>query len=74
MTIRNMPDETMAELKARAARDGRSLQEYVRGTLIDLCHRPTLDVVLERAAERRERLGLRLDDADISEDLAQDRR
>ncbi|MEL4358938.1 MULTISPECIES: FitA-like ribbon-helix-helix domain-containing protein [unclassified Luteococcus] len=74
LTITDLPDETVAELETRAASTGLSVEDYVRGQLIDLHHRPDLDVLLERAAERRERLGLNLDNADIIDDLAQDRR
>lgn len=40
ITIRNVPDEVLGELSARAARGGRSLQEYVRGELISMTSRP----------------------------------
>ncbi|MDR0960109.1 MAG: antitoxin [Propionibacteriaceae bacterium] len=40
MTIRNIPDETRNELAARAARTGRSMQEFLRLSLIDLAARP----------------------------------
>ncbi|MEJ7832027.1 MAG: hypothetical protein WKF79_03870 [Nocardioides sp.] len=40
MTIRDVPEETRAELAARAARSGRSMQEYLRLQLIELAARP----------------------------------
>jgi plasmid stability protein len=48
ITVRDVPDETRDELAARAARTGRSLQEYLRATLIDLARRPDVDVMIER--------------------------
>jgi plasmid stability protein len=34
ITIRDIPDDVRDELAARAARSGKSLQEYLRGMLI----------------------------------------
>lgn len=47
ITIRNVPDETVTELSVRAARGGRSLQEFLRGHLIDFAHTTDLEVWLE---------------------------
>lgn len=55
ITIRDVPDETRNELAARAARSGRSLQEYLRGQLVDLVSRPDRRTVLDRVTERVER-------------------
>ena len=60
ITIRDVPQETRDELAARAARTGRSLQEYLRGQLIDLAERPDPDVLLERIRERKSSTGSRL--------------
>ncbi|MGQ0680486.1 MAG: FitA-like ribbon-helix-helix domain-containing protein [Actinomycetota bacterium] len=40
ITVRDVPDEARNELAARAARSGRSLQEYLRNELIELARRP----------------------------------
>jgi plasmid stability protein len=40
ITIREVPDDTAAELAARAARTGRSLQEYLRARLVEMTSRP----------------------------------
>jgi plasmid stability protein len=53
ITIRDVPDETRDELAARAARSGRSLQEYLRGELIELSRRPDVDSLLLGVAARR---------------------
>ncbi|HSP39282.1 MAG TPA: hypothetical protein VLR26_16190 [Frankiaceae bacterium] len=44
-----MPDEVRDELAARAARAGKSLQEYLRGLLLANAARPTVEDVMARA-------------------------
>jgi hypothetical protein len=53
ITIRNVPDETRDELAARAARTGRSLQEYLRGEMIALARKPDIQTLLERVRDRK---------------------
>jgi len=53
ITIRNVPDETRDELAARAARSGRSLQEYLRGEMIGLASRIDIDTLLARVEARK---------------------
>lgn len=74
ITIRDVPDETRDELAARAARSGRSLQEYLRLALIELAERPDPDALLARIADRKRRTGTRLDPDEILEHLGADRR
>jgi plasmid stability protein len=50
--IKNVPDETHAVLRRRAAAHHQSLQEYLRARLIDEAARPTVDEVLARAGGR----------------------
>ena len=50
--IKDVPDETHAVLRQRAAAAHQSLQEYLLAKLIDEARRPTLDEVLDRAAGR----------------------
>jgi antitoxin FitA len=50
--IKDVPDETHAVLRQRAAAAGQSLQEYLRGRLIEEASQPTLDEVLDRAGGR----------------------
>lgn len=52
ITVRDVPDEVTAELAARAARGGRSLQEYLRGQLIGLAARPDIDSWVEGIGRR----------------------
>ncbi len=52
ITVRNVPDEVTTELAVRAARSGRSMQEYLRGELIRLADRPDIDAVLAEVRRR----------------------
>ncbi len=74
ITVRNVPDEVRDELAARAARAGRSLQEHLRGELIEMASRPTLDEVLDRIRRRKELTGTVVDPESILADLDADRR
>jgi antitoxin FitA len=65
ITIRNVPDEVRDELAARAARTGRSLQEYLLRQLADLASRPSVDDVVARARARTRATGTRLDPREI---------
>lgn len=74
ITIRDVPDETRDELAARAARSGRSLQEYVRLKLVELVHQPEPHDVLAAVRERKRATGSRLGAAEILADRDADRR
>jgi len=50
--IKDVPEETHAVLRSRAAAAHQSLQEYLRSKLIDDAARPTVDEVLDRASGR----------------------
>jgi antitoxin FitA len=50
--IKDVPDDTHAVLRRRAASAHQSLQEYLRARLIDEASEPTLDEVLDRAGGR----------------------
>ena len=50
--IKDVPEETHAVLRRRAAEAHQSLQEYLRSRLIDEASRPTLHEVLDRAGGR----------------------
>lgn len=60
ITVRDVPDETRDELAARAARSGRSLQEYLRATLIDFASRPDVEVLLGQVRMHKEATGSQL--------------
>jgi plasmid stability protein len=65
ITIRDVPDPTRDELAARAARSGRSLQEYLRLHLIDVAGRPDPHDLAHHIAERKRRTATRLSTAAI---------
>ena len=50
--IKDVPEQVHAVLRQRAAAAHQSLQEYLRGWLIEETIRPTLDEVLDRAGGR----------------------
>ena len=60
ITIRDVPDDTRTELAARAASSGRSLQEYLRGELVDLARRPDPQALMALVRERKRLTGSRL--------------
>jgi plasmid stability protein len=53
LTIRNVPTAVRDELSARASRQGKSMQEYLRQELERLASRPTLEEVSDRIRERK---------------------
>lgn len=61
ITVRDVPDEVRDELAARAARAGKSMQEYLRGMLVDAAVRPSAADVVARARRRVDATGLELD-------------
>ena len=64
VTIRNVPDEVRAELAARAARSGRSLQEYLLAELTELAAKPSFEETIGRIRRRVDATGRSLD-ADV---------
>jgi len=65
ITVRDVPDGVRDELAARAARSGKSLQEYLRGMLIETAARPSVEDVIARARARVAATGTRVDAASI---------
>jgi antitoxin FitA len=60
VTIHDIPVEIRDELAARAARSGRSLQEYLRERLIELAEHPDPEDLVARVRERKADTGSRL--------------
>lgn len=54
VTVRDVPDEVVAELASRAAADGRSLQEYLRAHLVGLAARPDINYWASAVRDRAE--------------------
>jgi plasmid stability protein len=61
VTVRDVPDDVRDELASRAARAGKSLQEYLRGVLVAAAEKPSLDDVLARARARVTATGVLVD-------------
>ena len=53
ITIRDVPEAVRDELAARAALEGKSMQEYLRGQLEQLASRPSIEQWLKEARERK---------------------
>jgi plasmid stability protein len=68
ITIRDVPDEVVDELAARAKRSGRSMQEYLKGQLSELSSRPDREEFWARVQERKLATG----DAGISTEFILD--
>ncbi len=60
ITVRNVPEDTRNELAARAARSGRSLQEYLRGQLINMASKPDMGTLVAQIEDRVKRQGTHL--------------
>lgn len=53
ITVRDVPEAVRDELAARAAREHKSMQQYLRAALERLAARPALDTWLEQVRERK---------------------
>ncbi len=53
ITIRDIPDHVVSELASRAARTGRSLEEYLRDQLVTLAETPDPESWLTRVQARK---------------------
>lgn len=60
--IKNVPDETHAVLRQRAARAGQSLQEYLRSKLVADAGRRTLEEIFADVERRRDGLDVDVDE------------
>jgi antitoxin FitA len=74
VTVRDVPDSVRDELAARAARAGKSLQEYLRGMLLEAAARPSVDDVIARARARVVATGVSVDAESILAARDADRR
>lgn len=74
ITIRDVPDKVRDELAARAALQGKSMQEYLRSELQRLAARPSVETWLEQVRKRKRASGTRLSPKQILESRDADRR
>ncbi|MBI3768004.1 MAG: Arc family DNA-binding protein [Deltaproteobacteria bacterium] len=74
ITIRDVPEEVRDQLASRAAREHRSMQEYLKEELKRLAARPSLHALLERIRERKRSAGRRVTGKQILKQRDIDRR
>jgi antitoxin FitA len=74
ITIRHVPVEVRNELAARAARSGRSLQEYMLGEVIRLASKTPIEELVVDVRERTRRSGTHIGTRQILADRDADRR
>lgn len=74
ITIRDVPQNVRDELSARAAREGRSMQEYLRAELERLAARPSIDAWLGQLRARKRASGTRVSVSQILRHRDTDRR
>lgn len=74
ITIRDVPEEVRDELAIRAARERKSMQEFLRGELVRLAARPSVQDWLEQVRERKRASGRRVPAREILRQRDADRR
>ena len=65
ITIRDVPDKVRDELAARAALEGKSMQEFLRGELERIAASPSVAVWLAEVKERKSASGTVLSASEI---------
>jgi plasmid stability protein len=74
ITIRDVPEKVRDELAARAALQGKSMQEYLKGELERLAARPSVDAWLAQVRKRKRASQTRISTAKIVKERDADRR
>jgi plasmid stability protein len=74
ITIRDVSEKVRDELAARAALQGKSMQEYLRAELERLAARPSVDSWLEQVRRRKRAAQTRLSATQILQHRDADRR
>ena len=74
ITIRDVPEKVRHELAARAAAQGRSMQEYLRIALERLATRPTAEAWLKQVQRRKRASGTKVTAEQILNSREADRR
>ena len=74
ITIRDVPEDVRDELASRAARQGRSMQEFLRHSLESLASKPSPDQWLATVRQHKRLSRARISGDDILEARDQDRR
>ena len=74
ITIRNVPEEVRDELASRAAREGKSMQEFLRAAIESIASRPSPEQWVAMARARKELSGTHVSADEILQARDQDRR
>jgi len=74
ITIRDVPEKVRDELAARAALQGKSMQEYLLAELARLAGKPTVEAWLERVRKRKRASQSRVSTRKILQALDESRR
>jgi plasmid stability protein len=74
ITIRDVPEKVRDELAARAALQGKSMQEYLRMELERMTARPSVEAWLEQVRKRKRASQTRISTAAILKARDADRR
>ncbi len=74
INIRDVPEKVRDELAARAALQGKSMQEFLRAELERLAARPSIDAWLQQVRKRKRAAQTRVSAKQILESKYADRR
>jgi antitoxin FitA len=74
INIRDVPERVRDELAARAALQGKSMQEFLRAELERLAERPSIDAWLQQVRARKRTTQTRVSARQILENRNSDRR
>jgi len=74
INIRDVPEKVRDELAARAALQGKSMQEFLRAELERLAARPSIDAWLQQVRKRKLAMPTRISAKQILENRNADRR
>lgn len=74
ISIRDVPEKVRDELAARAALQGKSMQEFLRMELEKLASRPSVDAWLQQVRKRKAGTHNRVSSKEIIENRSADRR
>jgi hypothetical protein len=74
ITIRDVSEKVRDELAARAALQGKSMQEYLRAELERLAARPSIESWLQQVRKRKRASQTRVSSSQILHDRDSDRR
>ena len=74
INIRDVPEKVRDELAARAALQGKSMQEFLRAELEHLAARPSIDAWLKQVQTRKQSTQTRVSSKKILDNRNADRR